>query len=432
MILRRSEEVEFEQAEEAFLEGDVPYVPGSARAALSHRNFTIVWAGLTASNVGTWMQNFTLAAYGWELTHSAGYVGLLGFAQLGPLLLLSTMGGVLADAFDRRRVIVFMQLGQLAGSLVLALLASVGHPSTVAIFFCVLAIGVFNALNAPAMIAVIPNLVPRQDLQGAISLQSMQMNASRVVGPALAGVIYPGLGPAAVFVVNAATYLFAVAGVVVADFPTRVAVVDDSPPESGLRRLVSGFRIAWADRLVRRILVTVATFSFFSLSFIYLMPTLASENLGMKTRSLAYGLLFAAFALGAALGALSIGTVLVRASKPRIVRVGLASFGVLLAVFALARSPVIAYPVVFAVGLCYFAVITSLSTLLQSHLTDDVRGRVMAIWMMAFGGTVPVGVLVAGQVAEATSITAVVLGGAAVALLLAAYADLVAAGAPAS
>lgn len=431
MILRRSEEVEFEEgeAEEAFLEGDVPYVPGSARAALSHRNFTIVWSGLTASNVGTWMQNFTLAAYGWDLTHSAAYVGLLGFAQLGPILLLSTIGGVLADVFDRRRLIVAMQFGQLVGSLVLALLASAGHPSTVAIFLCVLAIGVFNALNAPAMIAVIPNLVPREDLQGAISLQSMQMNASRVVGPALAGVIYAGPGAATVFVLNAATYLFAVAGVVIADFPSRV----ESAPvgEAGLRRLMSGFKIAWADRLVRRILVTVATFSFFSLSFIYLMPTLASESLGMKTKSVAYALLFAGFALGAALGALSIGTVLVRRSKPVIVRVGLASFGVLLTVFALARSPALAYPVAFAVGLSYFAVITSLSTMLQAHLTDDIRGRVMAIWMMAFGGTVPLGVLAAGAIAEWTSITAVVLAGAAVALLLAVYADLKAVGAPA-
>src|SRR5207302_10663983 len=198
-----------------------------------------------------------------------------------PILLLSTVGGLLADAFDRRRVIVVMQVGQLAGSLVLALLAASSHPSTAAIFTCVLAIGVFNALNAPAMIAVIPNLVPRRDLQGAISLQSMQMNASRVVGPALAGVIYPGLGPAAVFVVNAVTYLFAVAGVAVATFQTRVES-GDRAPEAGLRRLVSGFRIAWQDRLVRRILVTMSTFSFFSLSFIYLMPTLASETLGIK------------------------------------------------------------------------------------------------------------------------------------------------------
>src|SRR5205807_2274318 len=169
--------------------------------------------------------------------------------------------------------------------------------------------------------------------------------------------------------------------------------------------------------------VTMATFSFFSLAFIYLMPSLASENLGMNTRSLAYGLLFAAFALGAAMGALSIGTVLVHRSKPRIVRLGLASFGVLLAVFALTRQAALAYPVAFAVGVSYFAVVTSLSTILQAHLADEVRGRVMAIWMMAFGGTVPVGVLVAGAAADHTAITNVVLFGAGVALLLAFYAD---------
>ena len=427
MIVRGSEQVEFEEGEDAFLEGDRPYVPGTARAALSHRNFRFVWSGLFASSIGTWMQNFTLAAFGWKLTHSTGYVGLLGFAQLGPILLLSTFGGWLADAFDRRRLIIVMQVEQLVGSLVLAWLAHGHHPSTVGIFLCVLAIGVGNALNAPAMIAVIPNLVPREDLQGAISLQSMQMNASRVVGPAIAGVIYPGLGAAAVFVVNAATYLFAVWGVAVARFQSRVEIV---PKETGLHRLVSGFQIAWADPLVRRILATMTTFSFFCLSFIYLMPSLASDNLKMDTQSLAYGLLFAGFALGAALGALSIGTVLVHRSKPTIVRVGLGSFGVLLGAFALTRSAALAYPIAFAVGLCYFAVVTSMSTILQAHLTDEVRGRVMALWMMAFGGTVPVGVLVAGAVSDLTSITAVVLAGAVVAVLLAPYANLRAVGAP--
>ena len=132
------------------------------------------------------------------------------------------------------------------------------------------------------------------------------------------------------------------------------------------------------------------------------------------------------------MGALSIGTVLVHRSKPRIVRTGLASFAVLLAAFALARQQALAYPVALAVGFSYFAVVTSLSTILQAHLSDVVRGRVMALWMMAFGGTVPVGVLVAGAVADFTSITNVVLFGAGVALVLAFYADLVKAGAPAT
>src|SRR5438270_4205876 len=161
MVFRRLNARDVDEGTEAYLEGDVPFVPGTARAALAHRNFRIVWSGTFASNVGTWMQNVVLAAFGWELTHSAAFVGLLGFAQLGPLLFLSTFGGVLADAFDRRRLLVWMQLEQLVGSFVLAWLAHGAHPSKAALFLCVLGIGAGNALNAPATAAILPNLVPR-------------------------------------------------------------------------------------------------------------------------------------------------------------------------------------------------------------------------------------------------------------------------------
>ena len=142
-----------------------------------------------------------------------------------------------------------------------------------------------------------------RDLPGAVSLQGFQMNASRVGGPAIGGVLYPLLGPAIVFVVNAFTYLFAVAAIVIADFPSRV---EEPLDESGLGRLASGFRIAWSDRLIRRVLTTMVNFSFFSLAFIYLMPTLAARNLHMRPKSLAYGLLYAGFGTGAALGAVTL------------------------------------------------------------------------------------------------------------------------------
>src|SRR5438309_4080348 len=209
----------FEEAEDALTVGDTPYAPGTARAVLANRNFRIVWSGTFASNVGTWMQNVVLAAFGWELTHSAAFVGLLGFAQLGPLLFLSTFGGVLADAFDRRRLLVWMQLEQLVGSFVLAWLATGAHPSRAGIVACVFCIGVGNALSAPALSAVLPNLVPRRDLPGAVSLQSFQMNASRVIGPAIGGLLYARLGAPVVFAINAITYLFAVVGVTVARIP---------------------------------------------------------------------------------------------------------------------------------------------------------------------------------------------------------------------
>jgi MFS family permease len=415
-----------EDATDALVDGDVPFVRGTARAALSHRAFRIVWGGTFASNVGTWMQNVILAAFAYELTRSTTFVGILFFGQLGPLLFLATLGGALADIVDRRRLLITMQLAQMVFSLVLAALAAVDHPSRTAIVACVFAIGIANALNAPAMSAVLPTLVPRPDLPGAVSLQSVQMNASRVIGPAIGGVLYPAFGAAPVFALNALTYLFAVAAVRFTPFMTPH---HGSADESGAARLLAGFRIARHDPLVRRILTTMATMSLFSLAFVGLMPALAAENLGMRPRSLAYGLLYATFGAGAALGAVSIGTLLVGHSKPRIVRIGFVAFSGLLTLFALVRNAAAAYPIAIVLGFAYFAVVTSLSTVLQGHLADRVRGRVMALWIMAFGGTVPIGVLAAGAVASHTSMTAVVLFGAGVALMLGWYADLGAAGA---
>jgi MFS family permease len=415
--------VEVEDATDALVDGDVAIAPGTARAALRHRNFRIVWWGTLGSNVGTWAQNVVLAAFAYKLTHSAGYVSLLQFAQLGPLLFLATPAGALADIVDKRKLLIVMQLQQLVFSFVLAWLARTPHghhPNETLIVTCVLVIGIGNAMSGPALSAALPLLVPRPDLPGAVSLQSFQMNASRVIGPAIGGILYPIFGAASVFAVNAVTYLFAVVAIAGAEFPPPVQTHE----RRGIKYLVSGFSIAWNDRLIRRIITTLGTLSFFSLPFIGLMPVIAADNLHMDVRSLAYGLLYAAFGAGAAVGAVSIGTVLHGRSKERIVRAGFVVMAALLAAFGVCRTSGLAYPVVFALGFAYFGTITSMSTILQQHLDDRIRGRVMALWIMSFGGTVPLGTLAAGPLADHTSITFVVVAGAAVALLLAAYADL--------
>ncbi|MDQ1402313.1 MAG: hypothetical protein QOG03_629 [Actinomycetota bacterium] len=408
--------VEVEETEDALLEGDRP-IRGTAMAALRHRDFRVVWLGAMASNIGTWMQNIALGAFAYHLTKSAGFVAIIGFAQLGPLLLLSIVGGALADAFDRRRVLVAAQTEQMVVSFVLAWVAA-HHPSQGLLFACVLAIGIGNAINAPAFSAVLPQLVEREDLSGAVSLQSVQMNLSRVIGPAIGGIILPFVGVPGVFAINALTYLFAIGTLLVVRLPP---VPVQPHGGGGLSRLVGGFREAKRDRLVGRILITITTISFFSLPFIGLMPVLAARNLGIANpvKSTAYGVLYACFGLGAAFGAVSVGTVLVRARREQIVRVGLLVFAGFLAIFGFLHNLTAAYPIVFLVGLFYFATVTALSTLLQEHLADAVRGRVMALWIMGFGGTVPIGLLVFGQLADATSVTVVVVGGAAIALVLA-------------
>ncbi|MDQ1521525.1 MAG: hypothetical protein QOI55_2598, partial [Actinomycetota bacterium] len=360
--------------EDALIDGDVAFARGTAQAAFRNRNFRICYLGAFASNIGTWMQNVLLGAYAYDLTHSSTFVGVLFFAQLGPLLFLSSIGGLLADVVDRRRLLVSLQCAQGLLSLVLAaLVAASDHPSKFALAGIVFAIGIANALSAPGLSAILPTLVPREDLPGAVALMSVQMNLSRVIGPAIGAAIYSQLGAPPVFVINAATYLFAVAGLLLAQYARRVGAVVD---ERGFARLVSGFRIARAEPLVRTLLGMLFTFSFFSLTFVGLMPVLADKNLAIAPKSVAYGLLYAAFGLGAALGAVSVGTVFARYAKVRLLRPGFIAFAVLLGAFSLLRSPGPAYPVALLLGYAYFAVITSMSTVLQSYVRDAVRGRV--------------------------------------------------------
>jgi len=416
-----------EDATDAYVDGDRTITPGTAMSALRHRDFRVVWTGTFASNIGTWMQNVLLGAYGYTLTGSETYVAILFFAQLGPLLLLSNVGGVLADLIDRRRLLLACQTQQLVFSIVLALLVTASHPSEVLLVLCVLAIGIGNALGAPALNSILPTLVPRRDLPGAVALQSVQMNLSRVIGPAIGAAIYAAIGASPVFGINAATYLFAIVSIVAVRYPAL-----PHPGGAGvLARMGEGFRVVSRDPLMRRVLLTLVILSLFSLAFVGLMPVIAADNLGIAPRSIEYGAFYAIFGLGAAIGAISVGTLFAGVAKARLIRPALIAFSALLAAFGLARSPVLAFVLAPVLGYAYFVVITSLSTVLQEHVDDAVRGRVMALWIMGFGGTVPVGVLLAGPLAAATSITAVLLLGAGVALALAAYADLVRAGAPA-
>jgi predicted MFS family arabinose efflux permease len=247
------------------------------------------------------------------------------------------------------------------------------------------------------------------------------MNGSRVIGPIIGAFMFEQVGEEWVFIVNGLSYLLVIWSLLSVTLP---APVPDTSGLQGIRRLLSGFQVAKRDPIVGRCLILIFSFSLFSLPFIGQMPTLADQNLGIAARSTEYGILYACFGVGALLGALSIGTVLAGRKLERVVRVGLVVFAGFLAVFSLLRTPAAAYPAILLVGLAYFAVITSLSTVLQQRLDDSNRGRVMALWIMGFGGTVPIGNLIAGPIIEATSVTAVVLAGAVFTLFLAAYADL--------
>jgi len=397
-----------------------PFRPGSARAALSYRDFRLIWLGLFASNVGSWMQNFTLPAYVEHRTQSATLVGLLVFMQLGPLLLLSIPAGVLADRVSRRPYLIAMQLVQMAFSVVLAILVATDQPIWT-LFATALVIGIGNAMNAPAMQASVPLLVHRADLAGAVSLNSVMINGSRVVGPALAALLaLVGFSTAHLFLVNAATYLFLIVAILAVAIPDLRA----QHAERGWRRLLTGLNIARGRPVLARALLTMTAFSAVSLVFIGLFPSVARRNYGIDPESSTYKILYTTWGVGALLGALAVGTVLSQLDKRRLVVQGFAIFAVSLAVFALIRTPGPAYPVAFVLGFAYFLTATCLITIFQENLADTERAVAMPLWFMSFGGSIPIGNLIFGPVVDAIGARAVLLLGALVALGLARWCDL--------
>ncbi len=393
--------------------------PGTMRSALSHPAFGRLFAGALASNIGTWMQNVTLIALAYALTGDAWFTGLITFAQLGPMLFLSPFGGALADRFDRRVLMVSLASTQLVLSLLLAAVALDPTPNRALLVLIVATIGSAGAAYGPTANALLPSLVPRSDLQPAIALNSVSMNASRVAGPLLGGAVGSLAGPSAVFVVNALTYLFVI-------WAVMTVRVDFSPAgakgEGPIEQLRVGLRAARADRIITRVLLTISTLSLCSLVFIYQMPFLAGEQLGLTDWR--FNLLFAAFATGAALGAMSMGSFLSAHDRARTTRVGLGVFAVALAVFGTTRVVPVAFVAVFVLGAAYFVIVTALSTTLQMRVANEVRGRVMGLWMMGWAGLVPLGGLIAGPVIDSIGISAVLLFGAAVAAVLAVVVDL--------
>jgi MFS family permease len=391
---------------------------GTAAAALANREFRLVYIGSLLSNVGTWMQNVVLPAFVYTRTDSASLVGLMIVAQLGPLFVLAIPAGAIADRVDRRRWIVTMQMVQLGFSAVIGVLA-LGDPSFSAVFLAALGVGIGNALTAPAWSALVPSLVGPEDMPGAISLNSFAINGSRVIGPiVVAGLSAWGLEASAFFFINAVTYLFVVVALLNVHVPKAV-------PDStrGVQRLTVGFRVARDQREVGMLLFGISSFSLLSLPYVGLFPAVARLNFGIDEASSTYKWLYATWGFGAALGGLAIGTVVHGRDARRLIRAGFAGFAAALAAFAVVRTPAPAFVAGFALGFFYFFTTTSMLTVLQSRLDERVRARVMSLWIMGFGGTVPFGNVIFGPVMDRWGAPLVLLIGAAWALLLAWWCD---------
>ncbi len=396
------------------------YQPGTARAAWSYRSFRILFIGMALSSIGTWMQNLTLPAYIDHRTGSASLVGLLVFTQLGPLLLLSIPAGVLADRVNRTHVVILMQTLMLVAALGLAALVWADAPLWT-LFVMQFVIGVANALNAPAFSASLNLLVDRPDRPGAVSLNAAMINGTRILGPALAALLAMiGFSVAQLLLVNAATFLC----LIIPLFRVPLPDLPGNHPEQGWRRLLSGINITRRRKVLGRTLTSMSLFSLVCLPFVGLFPSVARISFGLDPNGAEFRWLYVVWGLGALAGSLAVGTVFSSFDKRQLVTPGFVMFGVSLAAFALVRSSSPAFPIAVALGFFYFMTATSLITVLQQNLDDHERGAVLPLWFMAWGGSIPIGNLIAGPIMDRVGSRPVLLVGAGFALVLARWADL--------
>lgn len=397
-------------------------------SAFRHGPFRVLFTGATLSLVGTWMQNVVVGPYALALSRdrahpqgSATFLGLMVAAQFGPQLLLAIPGGVVANRVDRRRLMMAMQSLMLLFALILAWTAWKA-PSRASLFLCVLGIGAANAINQPTSQAVLPTLVGEDDLAGAISLNAAAMNGSRVVGPIIvAMLLQAGVGRPVVFLLNALTFVAMIVALARLDIPAPPPRPADEP--TGLRSLTVGIGYARRNLVARRMLFTIFTFSVICLPFIYQFPAVAQRGFHIAEGGSVYNWLYATWGFGAALGALAIGTVLAGRDRRLLVRPFLLAFCVSLLLFSQVRSAVPAFPAAFALGFFYFGSNTTMTTVFQGHLDARERAPVTSLWMMAFGGSLPIGSTIAGWGMDHWSVRGTLVVGALWAVVLAALAD---------
>jgi MFS family permease len=368
-----------------------------ALRALRHRNFRLFTIGQTTSLIGTWMQQVAVGWLVYRLTDSAFLLGLVAFVSQAPSFFLSPIAGVIADRYDKRRIVLITQSIMMAQASALAILVLTGHITVGLIIALMTVLGAATGFDIPARQSFIIEMIgDKEDLPSAIALNSSMFNASRLVGPAVAGLLVAAVGEGLCILLNAASYTAVLAALLAMRLPARSA---SAARLDVIRHFSEGVRYAWNFRPIRSILALVAFTSFVGVPFSVLLPVVANDVLGGGAATL--GFLSSAVGLGALSGALflasrrsvrGLGTVITRAA---------ATFGVALLVIALSRSLWITLPLLTLAGFGMMAQMASANTVLQTLVADDKRGRIMSLYSMSFTGVSPFGSLAGGAVASA-------------------------------
>ncbi len=385
----------------------------NATRSLRARNFRLYFIGQGVSLTGTWMHKVAIAWLVYRLTGSAFMLGLVGFASRIPTLLLSPLAGVAADRWDRRRILQVTQSLSMVQAIILATLVLTGVVQVWHVLVLATVVGMLDAIDIPARQSLYIRLIddPR-DLGNAIALNSSVFNLARLVGPAVAGILVATVGEGWVFGLNALTYL----AMLVALYLMRLTPVPATETAVGvLRNLREGLSFAWGFPAMRAILFLIATSSFFAVPVMVLMPVFATEVLGGGPGTL--GVLMTAQGAGALVGALFLAARARVGGMGQLIALAASLFGGAVLLFGMSRSLWLSLPILALAGLGLMVQSAASNTFLQSIVGDRMRGRIMSLYTTAFIGTLPLGNLYSGWMAELIGAPATVMIGGAVVLM---------------
>jgi MFS family permease len=373
-------------------------VPGPrvGMGALRHRNYRLYFVGQVISTVGTWMQSVAMPWLALTLTHDAFHVGLVIATQFAPMLVAGQFGGLLADRFPKRRILVCSQLAFIVPALVMYYLTSQHLAQYWMVLLAALVVGSINVIDVPSRQAFVIEMVGREDMLNAIALNSTIFNGAAVIGPSVAGLIIALFGVPLCFLINAVSFIGSVGALLLmTNLPTFAHAAQQG---SVLVRIREGLDYARRDPVVGTLLLNVAVFSLFAMNRFTLLPIFADQVL--HTGATGFGFLTASQGVGALVGALSLAVLQRRLASGNVqFLIGLA-WSVFLILFSLSRSFPLSIVLLMLAGFCQISFVATTNTRIQAATPDHLRGRVMALYAQALMGVGPVGSFQAGTLAH--------------------------------
>jgi MFS family permease len=369
----------------------------SGFSALKHRNYRLYFFGQAVSVTGTWMQSLAMSWLVLSLTSSAIKLSLVNVLQFAPTLVLGLVAGVIADRVPKRSLLVVTQ--SIAGlcSAILAYLIWSDNIDLWHVYLLALIVGINNSFDMPSRQAFVSEMVGREDLANAIALNSTLFNMGRLVGPALAGIVLGAFGVAACFAIDAFSYLAVIFSLLMMRHLPKVKAVRNRNPVESLRE---GLAYVRAEPLIKYLVVFAGVVGVFGINFNVWMPLLAKQDL--DTGPTGFGLLMSSLGIGALIGALTLAFRSRGVSAHRLILtaivLGLGEVALGAATEATA-SLFLAMLISTVVGFGLTSTMAMANTIVQSNAPDELRGRVMSVYIMVSTGVAPLGAILAGAVA---------------------------------